>query len=492
MCDLCRQFFVSGWVTGTGGSISIRFGDRIYMTPSGVQKERIEPEDVFVLDLHGNMLSVPTRKPGTLRAPKLSECSPLFLVAFRHRKAGAVLHSHDMSCNIVSAMCEGKSEWRIRKQEMIKGITGHGYLDELVIPIIDNTPHEHELTASLEDAVLKYPKAVGVLVRHHGVYVWGGSWEEAKRHGEVLHYLFEISLKLCHLSMAMESPTALSAAAGMGRTLQDASVSSAPKRARTADSNTVSNASAYKAILLDIEGTTTPITFVKDTMFPFAASHVESYLRRTWGSEVTSQDVEALRAQYLADKKEGIADLPHSKAFDSEVFDPRRTDVLGEAVAYVHWSIAKDRKVRALKDLQGRIWHDGFVSGQLIAQVYEDVPRFLKSMQSAGIPVCIYSSGSRQAQKLLFGHSERGNLRPLLSAYFDTSVGNKRSAESYTEIFNTLNVDIPSDILFVTDIYEEAVAAAQAGLHAVISVRPGNAALPEGNTFKTITSFDQL
>jgi methylthioribulose 1-phosphate dehydratase/enolase-phosphatase E1 len=471
------------------------------MTPSGVQKERIQPEDIFVLDVHGTMLSVPSRKPGTLRAPKLSECSPLFLVAFRHRKAGAVLHSHDMSCNLVSAMCEGRSEWRIRKQEMIKGIVGHGYLDELVIPIIENTPYEHELTASLEDAVLRYPKAVGVLVRHHGVYVWGGSWEEAKRHGECLHYLFEISLRLCHLSKSMEpAPAPVRPGAGAdrsaGHTLLDAAVGSASKRARISDvgndKSEVSKASSYKAILLDIEGTTTPITFVKDVMFPFAASHVEGYLQRTWSSEMTTHDINALRAQYLADKKEGVADVPQCSSFDSETFAPAAADVLPDAVSYVHWSISKDRKVKALKDLQGRIWNDGFVSGQLIAQVYEDVPRFLESMRSAGVPVCIYSSGSRQAQKLLFEHSERGNLRPFLSAYFDTSVGHKRSAESYTEIYNTLNVDSPSEILFVTDIYEEAVAAAQAGLHVVLSVRPGNTPLPGANAFKTITSFDEL
>jgi methylthioribulose 1-phosphate dehydratase/enolase-phosphatase E1 len=471
------------------------------MTPSGVQKERIQPEDIFVLDVHGNMLSVPSRKPGTLRAPKLSECSPLFLVAFRHRKAGAVLHSHDMSCNLVSALCEGRSEWRIRKQEMIKGIVGHGYMDELVIPIIENTPHEHELTASLEDAVLRYPKAVGVLVRHHGVYVWGGSWEEAKRHGECLHYLFELSLRLCHLSKSMEGvPAAPSAAASDsssgGRTLIDANVGSSSKRARTSDvpsdKSVILKASSYKAILLDIEGTTTPITFVKDVMFPFAASHVEEYLQRTWSSDMTAHDVSALRAQYLVEKKEGFLDLPTIPSFNSEAFAPGAAGMLSDTVAYVHWSISKDRKVKALKDLQGRIWNDGFVSGQLIAQVFEDVPRFLESMQRAGVPVCIYSSGSRQAQKLLFAHSERGNLRPFLSAYFDTSVGHKRSAESYTEIYNTLNVDTPSQILFVTDIYEEAVAASQAGLDAVLSVRPGNAPLPDSNTFKTITSFDDL
>lgn len=87
VCDLCVQFFEAGWVTGTGGSISIRHGDRIYMTPSGVQKERIQPDELYVLDVAGNILSVPTRKPGC-KEPKLSDCSPLFLHAFQQRNAG--------------------------------------------------------------------------------------------------------------------------------------------------------------------------------------------------------------------------------------------------------------------------------------------------------------------------------------------------------------------------------------------------------------------
>jgi methylthioribulose 1-phosphate dehydratase/enolase-phosphatase E1 len=106
VCDLCRQFFTAGWVTGTGGSISIRHGNRIYMTPSGVQKERILPDELYVLDLEGEVLAVPEQKPGG-RLPKLSDCAPLFLHAFKQRQAGAVLHSHAMCCNLVTSLFEG-------------------------------------------------------------------------------------------------------------------------------------------------------------------------------------------------------------------------------------------------------------------------------------------------------------------------------------------------------------------------------------------------
>lgn len=106
VCELCRQFFTAGWVTGTGGSISIRYGNRIYMTPSGVQKERIEPDELYVLDIDGEVLSVPEQKPGS-RVPKLSDCAPLFLHAFKQRNAGAVLHSHSICCNLVTSLFEG-------------------------------------------------------------------------------------------------------------------------------------------------------------------------------------------------------------------------------------------------------------------------------------------------------------------------------------------------------------------------------------------------
>lgn len=187
ICDLCSQFYDAGWVTGTGGSISIRHGNRIYMTPSGVPKERILPEDLFLLDRSGAMLQSPLKKPGA-KHPKLTDCSPLFFHCYQIRDAGiiiqifvlsqfsylgAVIHSHDISCVLAIALSENELEFRISHQEMIKGITGHGYHDELIIPIIENTAFENELADSLKSSILAYPRSPAVLVRNHGVYVWG-------------------------------------------------------------------------------------------------------------------------------------------------------------------------------------------------------------------------------------------------------------------------------------------------------------------------------
>ncbi|MBT8494333.1 MAG: methylthioribulose 1-phosphate dehydratase, partial [Deltaproteobacteria bacterium] len=182
IAELCRQFYQLGWVSGTGGGISIRDGRDIYMAPSGVQKERMAPGDMFVLDADGGVCQQPD-------GYKLSECAPLFMNAYRLRDAGAVMHSH--SINAVMATLIFEDEFRITNLEMIKGIRGHGYYDELVVPIIENTAREAELADSMAKAIEDYPQADAVLVRRHGVYVWGKDWVQAKTQAECYDYLFE-------------------------------------------------------------------------------------------------------------------------------------------------------------------------------------------------------------------------------------------------------------------------------------------------------------
>jgi methylthioribulose 1-phosphate dehydratase / enolase-phosphatase E1 len=478
ICELCRQFYAAGWVTGTGGSISVRYGNRIYMTPSGVQKERISPDELYLLDLDGAILDAPSQKPGTARAPKLSDCSPLFLHAYRLRGAGAVLHSHGLSCNMVTALCDGQREFRISHQEMIKGLAGHGYHDELVIPIIENTARESELAESLAAAIAQYPKASAVLVRRHGIYVWGDSWESAKRHGECLHYLFEVALAMHKL--------------GIDWTVAPPPVGeSAPSRKRLRAENekvSTSLAAQHKYVLLDIEGTTTPITFVHDVLFPYAKHQVQDFLTSTWETPATHADVQALRQQAEADQHDAsLTDVPRVAGAAGA-----KDAVIASLVAYVHWNIAADRKIPSLKSLQGHIWDVGYTSGTLQSTVYDDVPDFLSRMAAQHVRVGIYSSGSRGAQRALFQYSNHGDLRPLLSVYFDTKVGQKREAESYKEILLSLGVDSGKDVLFVTDVIQEAEAARAAGLDAVLSVRPGNAPLPADHAFQEIRSFAEL
>ncbi|CAL8352586.1 unnamed protein product [Merluccius merluccius] len=203
--ELCRLFYQLGWVTGTGGGISLRHRDHIYVAPSGVQKERIQPEDMFVCDMQERDISSP---PDWKQLQK-SQCTPLFMNAYTMRGAGAVIHTHSKAAVVATLLFPGK-EFRITHQEMIKGIrkgtsgTNYRYDDTLVVPIIENTPEERDLKERMARAMEQYPEACAVLVRRHGVYVWGESWEKAKTMCECYDYLFDmaVQMKQCGLDPA--------------------------------------------------------------------------------------------------------------------------------------------------------------------------------------------------------------------------------------------------------------------------------------------------
>ncbi|HEX6096864.1 MAG TPA: methylthioribulose 1-phosphate dehydratase [Thermoanaerobaculia bacterium] len=194
ICDLARSFYDLGWASGTGGGICIREGDEIVMAPSGVQKERMRPEQMFRLAPDGAVLSRP-------EDPSLhpSECSSLFLKAINLRGAGAVIHSHSIHAVMATLLFE--TEFAISHLEMIKGIAGMGYRDRLVVPIIDNTARECDLADSLEAAILAYPETHAVLVRRHGVYVWGPDWVRAKTQAECYDYLFRAAVEMRRLGI---------------------------------------------------------------------------------------------------------------------------------------------------------------------------------------------------------------------------------------------------------------------------------------------------
>jgi methylthioribulose-1-phosphate dehydratase len=204
--ELCRQLYDLGWVSGTGGGISIRENGRVYMAPSGVQKERLTEADLYVLDEDGRVLESPAT-PGL----KPSECSPLFFNAFRLRDAGAVIHSHGIYAML--ATLTPKSTFECTELEMIKGIEGHGYYDKLVVPIIENTARECDLADRMAQAMQEHPKSSAVLVRRHGVYVWGRDWVRAKTQAECYHYLFEASVRMAQrgldASVATKTPAAI-------------------------------------------------------------------------------------------------------------------------------------------------------------------------------------------------------------------------------------------------------------------------------------------
>ncbi|KAI9679986.1 MAG: Methylthioribulose-1-phosphate dehydratase [Caeruleum heppii] len=205
ICELCRKFYTMGWVTGTGGGTSIRKGDLIYIAPSGVQKELLRPQDMFVLDYNTTTY---LRKPKILRP---SQCTPLFLAAFDHG-AGCCIHTHSQWAVLVTLLVEREAGanacFEINNIEQIKGIpsgrekSGYlGYHDTLTIPIIENTPHEEDLTDTLKRAMLAYPDTYAVLVRRHGIYVWGDNVHKAKTQAESLDYLFQLAVEMKKLGL---------------------------------------------------------------------------------------------------------------------------------------------------------------------------------------------------------------------------------------------------------------------------------------------------
>ncbi|MFN7954563.1 MAG: methylthioribulose 1-phosphate dehydratase [bacterium] len=192
--ELCRQFYVQGWVSGTGGGISVKQDGRIYMAPSGVQKERIQPQDLFTVDEQGAVLSRPADE-----ALKLSECAPLFLNAYRLRGAGAVLHSHSIHA-MLATLCFDEV-FRVTHLEMMKGIRGVGFHDVLEVPIIDNTARECDLADRMAAAIVAFPQTHAVLVRRHGVYIWGRDWIEAKTQAECYDYLFRAAVEMKQMGL---------------------------------------------------------------------------------------------------------------------------------------------------------------------------------------------------------------------------------------------------------------------------------------------------
>ena len=205
ICELCRQFYGLGWVSGTGGGISIRGAEGIYMAPSGVQKERIAPEDVYLLDAED------LRTCRVLRAPadpalKVSECQPLFFNAFRDREAGAVLHSHSVWAVMAARLSSPRGEpgvFASEGLEMQKGLRGKGCLERVEIPIIANTPREAELTDAMADAMRRHPDVDAVLVAGHGIYVWGRDWVQAKTQAECLDFLMRAAVQAHQIGLPL-------------------------------------------------------------------------------------------------------------------------------------------------------------------------------------------------------------------------------------------------------------------------------------------------
>lgn len=209
-----------------------------------------------------------------------------------------------------------------------------------------------------------------------------------------------------------------------------------------------------KLILLDIEGTVSPLAFVHDVMFPYARKHAAAWLGAHWGHEVIAQLARDAGASSFLN------------ALDAE--------------AAVHRLMDADAKVTGLKQLQGLIWEQGFRTGDLRSTLFDDVVLALDHWRENDREIRIYSSGSIHAQQLFFAHTTAGDLTPRLSGYYDTTTGSKREPASYTAIATDCRLPA-NDILFISDLVDELNAAQSAGMITALALRPGNKPQPESD-----------
>jgi enolase-phosphatase E1 len=218
------------------------------------------------------------------------------------------------------------------------------------------------------------------------------------------------------------------------------------------------------AVVLDIEGTTTSVAFATDVLYPYARERLPGFVRRHRNEPEVAAILDEAREAGGVWNDEAVV------------------------VRMCHW-MERDQKVTPLKALQGLIWEEGYRNGELVTPLYTDVAPALRDWQARGLRLYIYSSGSVHAQRLIYAHTDAGDLTPLLSGYFDTRTGHKREVASYRRIAEAIGVP-PRRILFLSDVREELDAAREAGWRTVWMVRGGLAGLAAAH--RRATRFDQI
>ena len=219
-------------------------------------------------------------------------------------------------------------------------------------------------------------------------------------------------------------------------------------------------------LLLDIEGTTCPVSFVTDILFPFAKQELSLYIKEHHENDDQSRTIQEARKEWAEDQSSESIQLKRK-------VELKKISEIEGLIQYLEHLISIDRKSTALKDLQGQIWENGYRKGELKAELFPETAECLQRWHHQGITLSVYSSGSIHAQKLLYRYSTEGNLEGLFSHWFDTHTGPKKSIESYTAIAHQLNSN-PENIWFASDNGAECDAARAAGMKTLFSLREGN------------------
>ena len=236
-------------------------------------------------------------------------------------------------------------------------------------------------------------------------------------------------------------------------------------------------------VLLDIEGTTCPVSYVSETLFPYASVNLATYLERHHDEVSIRRLIQELQTIWQQETDQEARDLLSQYQQSGQAS-------VGGILAYLKFLIRCDRKVTPLKDLQGKIWAEGYARGELVGPLYEDVPVCLRHWQQQGFVLAVYSSGSIAAQQLIYQHSNHGDLRSLFSHWFDTHTGSKHDPHSYSHIAKIMGC-APQAILFVSDSLPELLAAAHSGLQVVCCQRQTAAAAMK-ETYPIIQDFNQI
>jgi enolase-phosphatase E1 len=227
-----------------------------------------------------------------------------------------------------------------------------------------------------------------------------------------------------------------------------------------------------RGVLVDIEGTTTAISFVYETLFPYAAARLAAACAERAAEPRVAAAISLLRAEYAAE--------PPGSALPP----------FGDGAPYARHLMDADRKSTGLKELQGLIWEEGYASGELRGHVFADVPPALDAWRAAAVRLRIFSSGSRQAQRLLFAHTDYGDLTPYFEGFHDTTTGPKLAPPAYRAIAAAFGLPA-AELLFLSDAAGELDAAAAAGYRCAMLVRPGNRPQPPG-AHPILHSFAEL
>lgn len=427
-----------GWCDGTGGNFSCVLQQnplQLLMAPSGVHKGKVPPESLIVVDGNAQV----RRGIGKASAETL-----LHLAIVEETGAGAVLHTHSQAATLLSLRVgqEQAAELLLTDLEMLKGLEGIStHATGVAVPVLPNDQHLQRLSDAARPLLAEAPH--GLLIAGHGLYAWGKDLATAERHLQILEFLLEQRWRQLLLNPA-----------GL-----------LPRQIR-----------GISHVLLDIEGTTCPVSFVGQVLFPYAAQRLKGFLADHGHEPAIQSLVEEVRQAWRGDGDAHGAGLP----WDAE----------GSVLPYLQWLIEVDRKLTALKDLQGRIWTQGYAEGDLEGPLFADVPAALKRWRRSGITLGVYSSGSVPAQQLLYGHSSAGDLRQLFSHWFDTRIGSKQEPQSYRAIAAELQV-AASTVLFISDSPAELEAAQAAGMQVLFSDRAGNPQREAGG-FERITSYSTL